>query len=183
MTIHTFICNPYSECTYVCTHHGVVYVIDPGMYTDKEKEDVHAYLTAHHLIPTYILITHSHPDHICGVEYLLTLYPSAYIVDHKHPFPQKDAGVVNTFPSIIPTPGHKDDSACFYFEDEGILFTGDTLFRESVGRTDLPTGDYTTLMQSLNRLTALPSDTIVYPGHGPQTTLGHEKQYNPFLAR
>ena len=79
------------------------------------------------------------------------------------------------------TPGHKEDCVCYYFESDGILFSGDTLFQESIGRTDLPGGDYTTLQDSLRRLSLLPDTTVVYPGHGYTTTIAHEKAHNPYL--
>ena len=82
---------------------------------------------------------------------------------------------------VIATPGHKEDAVCYYFPDEHILFTGDTLFQESIGRTDLPGGDMATLIRSLKRLIMLPDNTQVYPGHGYPTTIEHEKQYNPYL--
>ncbi len=80
------------------------------------------------------------------------------------------------------TPGHTGGSACFYFEEEGFLISGDTLFAGSVGRTDLPTGNMGELVRSIkDKLMTLPDETVVYPGHGPETTLGDEKKYNPFL--
>ena len=82
------------------------------------------------------------------------------------------------------TPGHTLGSCCFYFEKQGILFSGDTLFQGSVGRSDLPTGDWDQLMKSVNDiLMKLPDETIVYPGHGPATTIGEERKYNPFVKR
>ena len=83
--------------------------------------------------------------------------------------------------TVIPTPGHSPGSACFYCESQGVLFSGDTLFRGSCGRTDLEGGNMDDMMKSLKVLSALPDDTKVYCGHGPQTTIGFEKQYNPYL--
>ncbi len=83
---------------------------------------------------------------------------------------------------VIGTPGHTIGSCCFYFEETGILIGGDTLFAESYGRTDFPTGKLTSLRESVkNKLFTLPDDTRVYPGHGPATTIGHEKEYNPLF--
>ena len=84
---------------------------------------------------------------------------------------------------VIATPGHTAGSCCYYFPEAGILVAGDTLFAESVGRTDFPTGSMSTLVRSIrDRLFVLPEETKVYPGHGDQTTVGHEKEYNPFLG-
>ncbi len=84
---------------------------------------------------------------------------------------------------VIGTPGHTAGGCCYYFEEAGFLLAGDTLFAESVGRTDFPTGSMGTLVRSVReRLFVLPDDTKVYPGHGESTTIGHEKEYNPFLG-
>lgn len=84
---------------------------------------------------------------------------------------------------VIATPGHTEGGCCYYFEEAGILVSGDTLFQESVGRTDFPTGSMSTLVRSIkDKLWELPEDTLVYPGHGDSTTIGHEKKYNPFLG-
>lgn len=83
---------------------------------------------------------------------------------------------------LIATPGHTKGSCCYYFEDNKILISGDTLFQESVGRTDLPTGSMGVLVRSVKeKLMPLPEEVKVYPGHGESTTIGYEKQYNPFL--
>jgi glyoxylase-like metal-dependent hydrolase (beta-lactamase superfamily II) len=83
--------------------------------------------------------------------------------------------------TVIDTPGHTPGGVCYYFEKDKLLFSGDTLFRFSVGRTDLPGGDMETLLSSLCRLTQLPDDTVVVPGHGSQTDISSEKSFNPFL--
>ena len=82
---------------------------------------------------------------------------------------------------ILATPGHKEDSLCFWFEEENTLFSGDTLFEGSIGRTDLPGGDMQQIIHSLNHLKTLPDCTIVYAGHGYPTTIGREKQQNPYM--
>lgn len=179
MNIHTFICNPYSECTYLV--YGLpsepeanCYIIDPGMYTDKEKQLVLTFIQENRLEPKAVLITHKHPDHVCGLEYIQNLYPTIPVMNNHSEW-------MNMPCERLLTPGHKEDAVCFYFKEASTLFSGDTLFLESVGRTDLPGGDFETLKDSIHTLiSTLPDDTTVYPGHGPKTTIAHEKQYNPF---
>lgn len=190
MTIQTFYCNPYRECTYIvesgqsAMHGRECLIIDPGMYSEKEEKRVFDYIAQQQLTPVAILITHYHPDHICGLESVQRHFCNLPIVDAQ--CTMHESGDFNcqlsTFNlQVIPTPGHKEDAVCFYFENEKVLFSGDTLFQENVGRTDLPGGDMRTLVRSLETLKKLPDDTQVYPGHGYTTTIGHEKQYNPYF--
>jgi len=192
MTIKTFYCNPYRECTYIIEVYGVectvegkkpCLIVDPGMYGEKEEKRVLDYLQENNLTPTAILITHYHPDHVCGLECIQQHYPNLPIIDSKCTMQNAQCQLImqNAQCTMIQTPGHKEDAVCFYFPEEKVIFTGDTLFQESIGRTDLPGGDMGQLIRSLNELKKLPEDTKVYPGHGYETTIGHEKQFNPYL--
>lgn len=189
LEIKTFYCNPFRECTYIVSaqpssdKEQPCIIIDPGMYEEKEERRVLDYLTAHKLNPVAMLITHTHPDHICGRECIeehflnIPVYGFNYTCEPEDSFVE----VADLRFRMLPTPGHKEDSVCFYFESEGIIFTGDTLFQESIGRTDFPGGDMNVLLQSLARLKQLPKETVVYPGHGFTTTIEHELRYNPYL--
>lgn len=155
-----------------------------------------------------ILLTHGHFDHIWGaneVRSLAGVKMYAYeqekeLLNSEKLNVSKGAGrpytveadiylkdgetltVADMTCKCIATPGHTAGSCCYYFEDAGILVSGDTLFQESVGRTDLPTGNMRTLMNSVKqKLFVLPEETKVYPGHGESTTIGYEKKYNPFI--
>ena len=155
-----------------------------------------------------ILLTHGHFDHIWGCSKLrqLTSAPVYAYEGEEDVLLSSDLNVsagagractvkANTLLKdgeevtiegmtfkLIATPGHTQGSCCYYFEEANMLISGDTLFEESVGRTDLPTGSMSTLVRSVkDKLFVLPDDTVVYPGHGDSTTIGHEKKYNPFI--
>ena len=153
------------------------------MYGEREQKRVIDYLHDNQLQLQAIFITHRHPDHICGLESLQNLYPEIPVIvyDPENP-PQnllfQEAGLSI---ELIPTPGHKEDAVCYYIRQENTLFSGDTLFQESIGRTDLPGGDMAQLCKSLARLRTLPDNTQIYPGHGYPTSIEHEKEYNPYM--
>ena len=106
-----------------------------------------------------------------------TTYADVYVKDGQ------ELTIAGMTCKVIATPGHTAGGCCYYFEEAGFLLSGDTLFAESVGRTDFPTGSMSTLVRSVReKLFVLPDDTKVYPGHGESTTIGHEKEYNPFLG-
>jgi len=155
-----------------------------------------------------ILLTHGHFDHIWGCSRLrqLTSAPVYAYEGEEEVLLSSDLNVsagagractvkANTLLKdgeevtiegmtfkLIATPGHTQGSCCYYFEEAHMLISGDTLFEESVGRTDLPTGSMSTLVRSVkDKLFELPDDVVVYPGHGDSTTIGHEKKYNPFI--
>ncbi len=194
----TFPVGAYAvNCSIVRTDSDV-FVIDPG----SEPETILEALRGQSLVPTAILLTHGHFDHIGAVNALQSAFPGLPVYVGKkdvpvltHPMnqcppdyppitPPSGIRVADDGPAgveVIPTPGHTPGGVCYLFRDSGLLFSGDTLFAGSVGRTDFPGGDMATLLQSLRRLTALPDETSVIPGHGPATSIGDEKDGNPFL--
>lgn len=180
-------------------------IVDPAAYCKKLAE----FLREEGLKPQAVLLTHGHFDHIMGLDALLEEYPvpvyvheaeKGLIADPKTNLSltytngyvfedatyvtdgQKIAAAGMTF-EVLFTPGHTSGGCCYYAETENMLFSGDTLFRCSVGRSDLPTGDETTLIRSIKeKLLVLPENTVVYPGHMAATTIQTEKTANPFLA-
>ena len=193
LTVGSFAVN----CTVVYSD-GKAFVIDPG----HEAERIIARLEELKLVPEAILLTHAHFDHINALPGLEERYPGIPVyLDTKdammfsHPFNQmppeyqsipvpgclRDVGELDARINVIHTPGHTPGGVSYYFESMKTLFSGDTLFAGSIGRTDFPGGSMNELMESLKRLAALPDDTLVIPGHGMYTTIGREKESNPYM--
>ncbi len=184
-------------------------IIDAGCNNLGEQQELSKFIRDNELKPVMLLNTHGHFDHIMGnayVEQAYGLLPRMHRADlfliensvaHVAAFGMKmetpptpinfleDAQVLRFGSSelkVIHTPGHSPGGVCFYSANDNLLIAGDTLFNGSIGRTDLPGGDYDELMSSIrNKLMLLPSDTRVVCGHGPGTTIGNEAMYNPFL--
>lgn len=173
-------------------------IIDPGCRFD---EIVH-FLEKHSLNLKAILLTHGHFDHIVAVDELSEKYDcpvyahqltASFVKDDNLTLgkvvnaPISDIGNGITINDMhfdfIYTPGHTHDGGLYYYKEENALFTGDTLFKNSIGRYDLPTANVEELIQSLRKIAFLNFDAVVYPGHGPQSTLAIEQMYNPYLRQ
>lgn len=205
MNVETIIVSPFEvNCYLVSGNDQVCAIIDPG----DEDEKIIEIIEKKHLKPGAILLTHGHADHIAAVKpikekYNLSLYigtgdelmlesPSANVSAMfgfqiscpaaDHIMADKDVikvGELNY--NVIATPGHTEGGVCFFVGNR--LICGDTLFKGSVGRTDLPGGNYQQLIDSIDKkILTFPNETICYPGHGPITSVGEERRNNPFLT-
>ncbi|MEI6883562.1 MAG: MBL fold metallo-hydrolase [Bacteroidota bacterium] len=204
-SFNTFMVNTY--VLYDETREAVI--VDAACYEPFEQQGLADFIQDSRLKPVKHIITHCHVDHILGSEFVYRKY--GLIPEfHKAGLPfyvqVKDIAMnfgftLEDFPEPGPfisdndiirfgnseikafyTPGHADGSVCFYSSADGFVITGDVLFRETVGRTDLPSGDFDKLMESIKtRLFTLPAVTLVYPGHSTDTTIGYEMRNNPFI--
>ena len=211
MTIKTFTFNPFQENTYLVfdeTNEAVI--IDAGCLQDAEKQVLTRFIEDNKLTLKRVLNTHLHLDHQFGNKYLFDTYgitPEACVEDEfllenvvaqarSYGFPvteeaqplgayiteNQELTFGNSSLKAIHAPGHSPGSMVLYSEKEGVLFAGDVLFQGSIGRTDLPKGDYASLILAITKkLLVLPDSTVVYCGHGPSTTIGYEKKNNPYL--
>lgn len=214
LNIQRFVCNPFQENTYIVsdeTHDAVI--IDCGVFFQEERKALVNYISEQHLQPRHLLVTHGHIDHNFGNNTIFEQYglkPEVSAADEPlmHQLAEQSIAFINyeldyelpavekylvptdiiTFGShrlcVIPTPGHTPGGCFFYCAEEKLAFSGDTLFRMSVGRTDFELGSYTDLSKSLECVVnTLPHDTTILCGHGPQTTLADEIRYNPYLKK
>lgn len=152
--------GPLRTNCYIVTNNKKTIIIDPG---DEAKKIIRA---CDGLNVVGILVTHHHYDHVGALKEIEEYYKV------------KASKQIDGFDfKIIKTPGHTMDSISYYFENEGILFCGDFIFYHTIGRTDLPTSSDKDMKESLEMISKLPDDTIIYPGHGINTTIGEEKQF------
>lgn len=211
MTIKTFTFNPFQENTYLLfdeTKEAIL--IDAGCITAAEKLVLKQFIDENGLVLKRLINTHLHLDHQFGNKFIFNTYglkPEAgaddeYLLENvvaqaytfglavdeeaqtlgEYIIENQEVKFGNSSLKAIHVPGHSPGSMAFYSENEGVLFAGDVLFHGSIGRTDLPKGDYATLIQSITKkLLPLPDSTVVYCGHGPSTTIGNEKKNNPYL--
>ena len=210
ITIHSFTFNPFSENMYILYDETKeALIIDPGCYTQPEKEELAKFIRDAGIKPVKLLNTHAHIDHVLGNNFVAAKYGlklemheadadllrSAPVYGQMwgikpEPSPEPSAFLTegdevkfgNSKLDVLYTPGHCPGSITFYSSDEKFAIVGDVLFYGSIGRTDLPGGNHELLIRSIReKLFPLGDDMVVYPGHGPSTTIGFEKQHNPFL--
>ncbi|TGE07532.1 MBL fold metallo-hydrolase [Hymenobacter fodinae] len=210
MTVSGFTFNAFSENTYLLHDTtGQCVVIDPGCYERAEQEALRSFIADSGLEVVLLLNTHCHIDHVFGNKFIVDTYKVPFLIHEgdlstlravptyapNYGFPR--------FETVEPTgfltadqpvrfgetklevrfaPGHAPGHVVFYHEPTQTVIGGDVLFKGSIGRTDLPGGDYATLIESIRtQLLTLPDAVTVYPGHGPATTIGAERRANPFL--
>ena len=212
MKIARLVFNPIQENTYIIWDDTLeAAIIDAGNMGERENEALAKFIADNGLKPVLALNTHGHFDHLLGVNFLRERYGVKLALSSKDEFLLKNASVSaelfgiradsmpesididlegeetvkfgNTELRIISVPGHTPGHVAFYEPESKVLFTGDTLFRECIGRTDLPGGDYSWIMRSIiENLLPLGDDVKIYPGHGDESDLGHESMYNPFVV-
>ena len=174
MDVKKVVTGYLDENCYVLVKNGTCLIVDPGDEYNKIKEVVGDNKVLG------VLITHSHFDHIGALRNFLTKR-SIKIFKKSNLFEDKEYKIGDfTFKSIY-TPGHSKDSVTFYFEDEKCMFPGDFIFKDSIGRTDLPGGSDSEIKESIEKIKEYPDDIKLYPGHNDETTLGSEKENNPYL--
>lgn len=211
INVHTFTFNAFQENTYLLVNElneGII--IDPGCYERQECLSLKDFIATHKINVILLLNTHCHIDHVLGVEFVKRTF-GVTLQTHQietqvlkavetyadvYGFPNYEKTTVDTFLAagdlisfgshtlkVLFTPGHSPGHIVFYSEKDNFVIGGDVLFKQSIGRTDLPGGDFETLIKSIHtQLFTLPDHTVVYPGHGEPTTIGFEKTNNPFCA-
>jgi len=209
MDVEIFEVGPFAENTYLLSSNGEGILVDPGFFEPREYNTFRDHLEKKSIQLHAVVLTHAHVDHVLGLERVLKDFPLPVYLNHSdlflwknfpnqsamfgvrtagfdfipEPFPeQRNHSIGNFTFDVLHTPGHSPDHVSLYFGKYNTLIAGDVLFYESIGRTDLYKGDFNELADSIrSKLYTLPDETVVYPGHGPKTTIGHEKVNNSFV--
>lgn len=210
ITIKPFVFNPFQENTFVLyddTSEAII--VDAGCYTENEKQAITSFIDEKGLKPVLAVNTHCHIDHIAGISFIKNRYKIPFYANpEEEPLLQSapeqgqmfgfnladppkidtyvsDGDIIsfgNSSLSVILVPGHSSGSIALYSKENKFVIVGDVLFDGSIGRTDLPGGDYATIIKSIrSKLMILPGEVTVWPGHGPSTTIQKEHDTNPFL--
>ena len=211
ISIKCFVFNAFQENTYlIYDETRACAVVDPGCYEAFERKEIDDFIADSNLSVKYILNTHCHIDHVLGNKYMKDKYQAPLLIpkpdlatfrsvkvyapvygfnkyEETEPDNYIEEGqklvIGNSTLEVMFVPGHAPGHMAFYNKAEKICLAGDVLFRGSIGRTDLPGGDYDTLIDSIRiKMFNLSDDTTVYPGHGPETTIGFEKETNPYCS-
>ena len=209
--VHTFTFNSFQVNTYLLFDESKeVIIVDPACEDEQEAEQLFSFINSNNLTPKAIVNTHAHVDHIVGVNIVKSKYNIPFYLNHNDQFlidnasqsaamfgfrfdnePIIDKSIDesdsikfgNSEITLFHVPGHSPGSLALHSAKDGILIVGDVLFRGSIGRTDLPGGNYDQLISGIKeKLLTLPRETKVYCGHGPTTTIGQEHDTNPFLV-
>jgi hydroxyacylglutathione hydrolase len=209
MELKSFTVGPFAENTYLLTDQKKSVLIDPGFFDPSEFQHAVSEIEESDSELIAVLLTHAHVDHILGLDKVLKKFDVPVYLNHTdlylwnnfsdqamrfgfrtsafdftpEPLPEQKGFSIGPFTfDVLYTPGHAPDHVALYFSNSQIVLAGDALFRESIGRTDLYKGDFELLSASIQeKLYTLPDETTVYPGHGPSTTIGHEKKNNGFV--
>ncbi|HNT80930.1 MAG TPA: MBL fold metallo-hydrolase [Bacteroidia bacterium] len=210
MKVDHFTFNPFQENTYVLSDESLeCIIIDPGCYNPAEKDELFQFIQQQKLKPVRLINTHCHIDHVLGNNFIAEAFDlqlelhlleipllraaaeygpqfDIYLEPVKEPLLMIKENTEIVFGKsklqVLHTPGHSPGSLTFVSHEDRFIVSGDVLFRQGIGRTDLPGGNYNTLIKSIDeKLFTLPDDYKVYSGHGPATTIGFEKKNNPFF--
>lgn len=211
--IKNLVFNPFQENTYLLFDEETkdCAIVDAGCYTPEEYQLLYKFIESNNLKPTMLINTHCHVDHVLGIGQLISKYNIPFkahknedpiiadAVNHgklfgfvleQPPYPTEyikegeEVKIGSSTLKIYDVPGHSPGSLAFHSPEDNFVVVGDVLFRGSIGRTDLPGGDYDQLINNIyKKLLVLDRDTVVYPGHGPSTTIGNEIMTNPFLSQ
>jgi len=210
LKVHSFVFNAFQENTYVVyDENGLCAIIDPGISNRDEELSFTSFIKQNRLKPVALYNTHCHIDHVLGNHFIYEEYglipqfhegevPVLVAVENMAPmygFRYETSPIPEKFLTenqvvilgdytlqLLFVPGHSPAHLCFYSRENGFVIGGDVLFHNSIGRTDLPGGNHQQLLDNIRqKMYTLPDDTVVYPGHGPTTTIGFEKETNPFI--